>query len=445
MSSDDSIPKGSTIASRGERLRASTRALRHRNFKLFFAGQLVSLIGTWMQTIAQAWLIYRLTDSAMLLGLVGFANQIPVFLSAPIGGVIADRFSRRSILVATQIASMLLALILAALTFSGTVEPWHILLLAAILGVVSGFDIPARQSFVVEMVGREDLSNAIALNSSMFNGARLVGPAIAGLVVAALGEAWCFLLNGISYIAVIAGLLKMTIPARSALGYRGTPFADVLEGFRFSLTVRPVRALLLLLFVVSFAGMPYTILMPIFADRIFGAGATGLGILMSSAGLGALAASIVLAARPSVRGLGSWIAFSAAGVGISLVVFALSPFFWLSASLLAAVGFFVMLEMASSNTLIQSMVPDALRGRVMAVYSMMFMGGGPLGALLAGSIAERAGAPAALIFGGVACICGGVVFRWRLPLLREEGIRLMTTQQMAPGQPPDQVTGAGAP
>ncbi|MGC2368370.1 MAG: MFS transporter, partial [Candidatus Sulfotelmatobacter sp.] len=373
------------------RWQVALRALRHRNFQLFFSGQLISLIGTWMQSVAQSWLVYRLTGSALLLGSVGFASQIPVFLFAPLGGITADRFNRRHIVIGTQVASMVLAFILAALTLLHKVQVWHVFVLAALLGVVNAFDIPGRQSFLVDMVGKEDLMNAIALNSSMFNGARVIGPAIAGILVAKIGEGWCFFANAVSYIAVIIGLLMMKVQSRPRASM-ASPFEHMMEGFRFVNHTAPIRALLLLLGLVSLVGMPYVVLMPIFADKILHGGAQGLGILMGATGVGALLGALTLAFREGVKGLGRWVALCCAGFGASLVVFALSHNFWISVILLLPVGYTMMLQMACSNTLIQVMVPDALRGRVMAVYSMMFMGMAPIGALLGGVLADRLGA-----------------------------------------------------
>ena len=404
--------------------------MQHRNYRLFFLGQLVSLIGTWMQSVAQAWLVYRLTGSAVLLGTVGFASQIPVFLLSPLGGVVADRRDRRRVLLATQAVAMVLALTLALLTLSGRIEVWQVLTLAALLGVTNGFDIPARQAFVVELVGRQDLVNAIALNSSMFNGARIVGPAVAGVLVAAVGEGWCFLANGVSYVAVLASLAALRLPPRAApAADRASPLAQILEGWRFVTRTAPIRALLLLLGLVSLTGMPYAVLMPVMAEDVLHAGASGLGLLMGSSGLGALAGALVLARRTSLRGLGTWVAWAALAFGAALIVFSFSRHFWLSVVLLLPVGFAMMLQMASSNTLIQSMVPDELRGRVMSAYSMMFMGMAPVGALLAGTLAETLGAPATIAIGGVICIVGALIFRSRLPEIRGEARRLILAQQ----------------
>jgi MFS family permease len=423
------------LSETASRLSVAFRALRHRNFQLFFGGQLISLIGTWMQTIAQAWLVYRLTGSAAQLGLIGFAGQIPVFLMAPVGGAVADRFSRHKIVIGMQVSSMLLAFALAFLTLAHVVQVWHIFLLAALLGVVNAFDIPARQAFIVDMVGREDLLNAIALNSSMFNGARVVGPAVAGLIVAAVGEGWCFFVNAVSYLAVIAGLLLMKVPRAAPSPRAASAVADIVEGFRFVYGTVPILALLLLLGLVSLVGLPYTILMPIFADKILHSGATGLGILMGFSGVGAMFGALMLAARRGVHGLGNWVAYSAAAFGASLIVFSFSRSLWLSAALLVPVGFAMMVEMAASNTLIQAMVPDRLRGRVMAVYSMMFMGMAPLGALAAGFIAEGLGAPWTVAIGGGVCVLGAAFFGLRIPSLRGEARELILAQQMAAGSP----------
>jgi len=427
---------GSTPPSRWQ---AAGRALRHRNFQLFFSGQLISLIGTWMQNVAQSWLVYRLTGSALLLGSVGFAGQIPVFLFAPLGGIAADRHNRQHIVIATQIASLILAFILAALTLFHKVQVWHVFLLAALLGVVNAFDIPGRQSFLVDMVGREDLMNAIALNSSMFNGARIIGPAIAGILVSKIGEGWCFFANGASYIAVIIGLLLMRVhsPARVT---SVSPFDHMMEGFRFVNQTAPIRALLLLLGLVSLVGMPYVVLMPIFADQILHGGARGLGILMGATGVGALFGALTLAFREGVKGLGRWVAWCCAGFGASLVVFAASHTFWVSVILLLPVGYCMMLQMACSNTLIQVMVPDALRGRVMAVYSMMFMGMAPIGALLGGALAESLGAPRTVEIGGMACLVGAAWFANHLPKIRVEARRLIVAQAVAGGEPSEMTT-----
>jgi MFS family permease len=451
----DALTPQADRAADGRKLnwQAAGRALRHRNFQLFFSGQLISLTGTWMQTVAQSWLVYKLTGSGLLLGSVGFASQIPVFLVAPIGGITADRMNRQRVVIATQVASMILAFILAALTLTRRITVAEIFVLAALLGVVNAFDIPGRQSFLVDMVGREDLMNAIALNSSMFNAARVIGPAVAGVLVARLGEGWCFFVNGVSYIAVIIGLLLMKVssPPR-AIG--SSPLEHIKEGLRFVNDAAPIRALLLLLGVVSATGMPYVVLMPIFADKILHSGgqelasligshdlgAVRLGILMGAAGVGALLGALTLAARSGVKGLSRWVATCCAGFGVSLMLFSFSKSFWLSVILLLPVGYFVMLQMASSNTLIQVMVPDELRGRVMSVYSMMFMGLAPLGSLMGGALADRVGAPWAVALGGAVSVLGAVWFGMQLPQIRGEARKLIMAQQMAGGEPAEETT-----
>jgi MFS family permease len=427
---------------RESRLRVMFRALQYRNYRLFFMGQIVSLIGTWMQSVAQSWLVYRLTGSSFLLGLVGFCGQIPVFLMAPAGGMLADRRNRHRIVVATQTSAMCLAFLLAALTLLGHIKVWEIMVLATLLGVVNAFDIPARQAFVVEMIHPQDLINAIALNSSMVNAARMIGPAVAGLTVAAVGEGWCFLVNGVSYIAVITGLLMMNITSKPRES-RHSGVKSVVEGFRWVAHTGPIRALLLLLGLVSLTGMPYAVLLPIFADRILHHGARGLGLLMAAAGTGALSGTMVLAAKRGVRGLGKWITAAASCFGLALIFFSFSRAFLLSMALLFPAGFCMIIEMASSNTLIQTMVPDELRGRVMAVYSMMFMGMAPFGALSAGAAAQRLGAPSTVAIGGVVCLAGGVIFGWAWRSLRPEARELILAQTMAGGEPAEEMTGQG--
>jgi MFS family permease len=441
---------------RSLRWQAAGRALRHRNFQLFFSGQLISLIGTWMQTVAQSWLVYRLTGSGLKLGAVGFASQIPVFLFAPLGGIVADRSNRKHVVIGTQVASMLLAFVLAALTLTHAIDHrvWLIFVLAALLGVVNAFDIPGRQSFLVDMVGKEDLMNAIALNSSMFNGARVIGPAVAGILVARLGEGYCFFANGVSYIAVIAGLMMMNVHAPARVSANTSPWEHMIEGFQFVNRTAPIRALMILLGLVSVTGMPYVVLMPIFADKILhhggqefatmigshDLGAVRLGILMGAAGVGALLGALTLAVRSGVKGLGTWISVCCAGFGISLMLFSFSKSFWLSVLLLMPVGYFIMLQMASSNTLIQVMVPDALRGRTMAVYSMMFMGMAPIGALLGGALSDRLTAPLTVAIGGFASVLGAWWFAMQLPKIRVEARQLIMAQAMAGGGPAEEMS-----
>ncbi len=377
---------------------------------------------------AQAWLVYRLTGSATTLGLVAFAGQMPGFLLAPVGGAVADAVSRHRILMTTQAIAMLLALTLALLTLTGRVAVWHVFVLAALLGATNAFDLPARQAFVVDMVGKDDLMNAIALNSSMINGARLVGPALAGVLVATLGEGWCFFVNGLSYVAVLVGLLLMKVKRQEKLTGQESPARRIIEGFSFIGRTGPIRALLVLLGLVSLLGVPYTVLMPVFADRVFHAGAGGMGLLLGAAGVGALLSAFVLMTRRRLRGMGRWVAGASAGFGASLILFSQTHALWLAVVVLVVVGFTMIMQISSSNTLIQAMVPDELRGRVMAVYAMMFLGMAPLGALLAGWSAERAGAQATVAIGGVGCIISALIFTLRLPALRREAQKLLAPE-----------------
>jgi MFS family permease len=426
------------------RLPSAVRALRHRNYRLFIGGQLISLIGTWMQTVALGWLVFRLTGSSLLLGLITFSGQIPGFLLSPFGGVIADRWRRRTVLVIVQSSMMLLAFVLAALSLSGQVQMWQLFVLSTLLGVANAVDMPTRQAFVVEMVGKADLVNAIALNSSMVNGARLVGPAVAGVLVAAVGEGWCFFLNGVSFLAVIAGLLAMRLVGGAPAAPAGGVIDRIVEGFGYAARTEPIRELLLLLGCVSLMGMPYAVLMPVLAQETLHGDARAYGLLMSASGVGSLIGAAVLAARKDVRGLGRWAMAGAAGFGITLILFSLSRTLWLSVALLVPAGFCMMVQMASSNTLIQSMVPDRLRGRVMSVYAMMFLGMAPFGALFAGALAHPLGAPTTVAIGGVVCLVAAGVFGWRLVHVRAEARRLIVTQQLAAGDPPGEVTATGA-
>ena len=421
------------------RLPAAFRSLKHRNFRLFFSGQLISLVGTWMQTIAEAWLIYRLTGSSVLLGLLGFVSQIPIFLLSPIGGLAADRWPRQRVVIATQLASMTLGLTLAALTLSGRIRVWEIIVLATLLGVVNAFDVPARQSFLIEMVGRDDLLNAIALNSTMFNGARLAGPAVAGLLVAQIGEGWCFFLNGISYIAVIAGLLMMRIEKSLAVHDGGSPIQKLREGLRFVRHAAPIRTLLLLLGLVSFTALPFSVLVPIFADRILHGGAAAYGNLMGAVGFGAMCGAFTLAMRQQLRGFGNIVGYSAIGLGVSLTLFGASRWYWFSLAALALAGYTMMMQFTSANTLIQAMVPDQLRGRVMSLYSMMFLGMSPLGSLVAGKMAQHVGAPSTVGLGGIASLVGGVIFAFKWPSMRVPARELIAAQGMMQPQPPREV------
>jgi MFS family permease len=428
--------KSTTVAAapRQSKFQDTIRSLKHRNFQLFFSGQIISLVGTWMDMVAEAWLVYRLTGSSLLLGTVTFAGQLPVLLISPFAGLVADRLNRRKIVIATQFASMIIAGILAGLTLSKRVTVEQVIILAALMGIVNAFDIPARQSFLVEMVGREDLMNAIALNSSMFNAARIIGPSIAGILVASFGEGWCFFANSVSYIAVIAGLLLMKVPPRPRAAESVSPFEHIAEGFRFVRHAGPIRALLLLVGLVSLVAMPYAVLMPVFAAKILHGNARTLGILMTSAGLGALIGALMLASRRGVKGLSRIVSIACAAFGLTLILFSFSHWWILSALLLIPVGFSVMTQMGSTNTLIQSMVPDRQRGRTMAVYSMMFLGVAPFGALLSGWSADRIGAPHTLALGGVIAILGAIAFARHLPKIRIEARQLLDAASVEAAQ-----------
>jgi MFS family permease len=385
-------------------------ALRHRNYQIFFAGQWASLIGTWMQQAAQLWLVYRLTGQTALLGVLGFCLQIPIFVMAPLGGLVSDTWDRRRILLVTQSLSMVLAFLLAALTATGVVEVWHLLGIASLLGIVNAFDIPTRQAFLTDMVGRADLMNAVALNSSSFHAARILGPAIGGLVIAAVGEAWCFVLNGVSFMAVLASLTAIRLAPRAA-----PPSARprLVDGLRFVAANPPVRWVLSLLALVSLTGAPYSVLLPVFANRILDLEARGLGLLMGASGLGALTGALILASRPQPSRLPHVIARSAVVAAVSLVLLAFSRVPALSALALVGIGFGITSQLAASNTLLQMRVPDAVRGRVLSVYAMSFMGTMPIGALLSGWIAERAGVQATVAVGGLCCLAGAAVFATR--------------------------------
>lgn len=396
------------------------RALRHRNYRLFFGGQGISLIGTWMTRVATGWLVYRLTGSAFLLGLVSFASQIPILLLAPFAGVWVDRLNRHRVLVITQILSMLQSFALAILALAHIITVRDMILLNLFQGAVNAFDMPARQAFVIEMVeAPEDLGNAIALNSSLVNAARLVGPSIAGLIIAALGEGYCFLIDGFSYMAVIASLLAMTVAPKAIERARRSVTAELREGWDYVVGFRPIWSILVLLALISLVGMPYTTLMPIFAGKILHGGAHTLGFLMGAVGVGALAGAVKLAARPSVLGLGRLIPLTAAGFGAGIIVFSASHWFWLSMLFLVATGYCFMQQMASSNTVLQTIVEHEKRGRVMSFYAMAFQGVAPFGSLIAGAAASRIGAPKTLIIGGALCVLGGALFALQLRTLRQ--------------------------
>ncbi|MGC1089215.1 MAG: MFS transporter [Candidatus Acidiferrum sp.] len=388
--------------------------MQHRNFQLFIAGQLTSLIGTWMQTAAQLWLVYKMTGSAALLGVFGFASQVPILFLAALGGYIGDRYNRHHGVIWTQAVSMVLAFALAALTFTNVIQVWELIFVAFLVGVVNSFDVPIRQAFLVEMVSKEDLPNAIALNSSIFNGARVVGPAIAGFALAWKGPAWCFFLNGLSFLAVIGALLAMRIAKRVMKSEKGSPFQSLIQGFRFAMSDLPIRSSLLLLSMLSFLGLQYSVFLPIFASDVLHRGAQGFGLLMSAAGVGAVVGALHFAARTSYKGLARWIAATSTICAVGLVAFSQSKIFWLSMTVLVVIGFCATVQMAATNTTLQNRVPDHLRGRIMAVYATMFMGIQPIGSLVAGGVAKKIGAPLTLGVFGTLCFLVSVYFIFRV-------------------------------
>lgn len=396
------------------------RALRYRNYRLFFGGQIVSLVGTWITTTATSWLVYRLTGSAMLLGVVGFAGQFPAFLLGPFAGIIVDRHDRHRLLVATQTISMLQSFALAALTLSGHITVAYIIGLNIVQGLVNAFDMPGRQAFLIQMIeSKQDLGNAIALNSSMVNAARLIGPSVAGAVIAATNEGWCFLIDGVSYMAVIAALLMMRISARDRrAGVRGHALQQFQEGFAYAFGFHPIRSIILLLAIISLVGVPYSVLMPIFAADVFHGGPHTLGLLMTASGCGALAAALWLAARRSVLGLGRVIPIAASLFGAGLICFSFSRTLWIAIPFMVLTGFGFMTQMASSNTVIQTIVEDEKRGRVMSFYMMAFLGTVPFGSLISGWLSSRIGAPHTLLVGGICCIAGAAWFARNLPEIR---------------------------
>lgn len=367
-----------------------------------------------MQTAAQLWLVYKLTNSAALLGVFGFANQVPILFLAALGGYIGDRYNRHVGVIWTQTTAMVLAFVLAGLTFANIITVWELILVAFLVGVVNSFDVPIRQAFLVEMVTKEDLPNAIALNSSIFNSARVVGPAIAGFTLAWKGAGWCFFLNGLSFLAVIGALLAMRLVKRVPTREPGSPWVSLVQGFRFAMSDLPIRSTLLLLSMLSLFGLQYSVFLPIFATDVLHRGAKGFGLLMSAAGVGAVMGALHFAARTSYKGLARWIAAASAICAVALVVFSQSKLFWLSMAVLLVVGFSATLQMAATNTTLQNRVPDQLRGRIMAVYATMFMGIQPIGSLIAGGVAKKIGAPDTLAVFGTLCFIGSMVFIFRV-------------------------------
>lgn len=410
------------------------RALRHRNYRLFFAGQSISLIGTWMTNLASTWLLWRLTGSAEMLGLLGFAAQVPTFVFASIAGVWVDRLNRHRLLIATQTLAMVQAFTMAALTLTGAIQIWEIFALQLTLGLINAFDMPARQAVLVDLIDdRGDLSNAVALNSSMVNAARLIGPSIAGVIIAWVGEGWCFFADGVSYIAVITSLVLMTVAVRPHPAVRKRVLHDLRDGFHYAYHSQPIRVILLLVALIGLAGLPYRVLMPVIAERTLGGGAHTLGFLMAAMGAGALAGALYLASRRSVLGLGRLIPLAAGTFGLALAGVGLSHTLWLSMLMMVIMGLGFMVHLAASNTLIQTLVREEMRGRVMALYLMAFMGMATFGSLLSGVVAELIGASLTLVGGGVVCLAGAVWFRLKLPALREHVRPIYIEKGILPG------------
>jgi MFS family permease len=406
-------------------LKTTFRSLKYYNFRLFFAGQGISLIGTWIQRIAMPWLVYDITKSVFLLGLVGFIGQMPTFIVAPFAGVLTDRWNRYRIIVVTQILSMIQAAILAGLVLSKHIEVWQIISLSAFLGCINAFDIPARQSFVIRMVdNKKDLGNAIAINSSMVNGARLLGPTIAGILIASTGEGVCFLINAMSYIFVIISLLCMRISPFEQKQEKKPIFRELKDGFTYSFSSVPIRYTLLLFALVSLMGMPYTVLMPVYVKEIIHGGSHTFGFLMGASGFGALLGALYLASRKQVFGIDKIIPYAALLFGCSLMLFSFSRYFALSLIILIFVGMGMMLQHASSNTMLQSIVKDNMRGRVMSFYTMAFMGTVPFGSLMAGSLAKIIGVPFTILIGGIACVIGAVIYIRKRDLITQELLKL---------------------
>ena len=414
------MQRGTYFEKAAERMGLLMRALQSRNYRLFFGGQTLSLIGTWMQQVAMSWLVYRITGSAWLLGVVGFAGQAPSFLLSPVAGVLADRWNKRRVLLWTQSLSMLQAGVLAVLVLTDLVQVWHIVALSLFLGTVNAFDIPARQSFLIEMIEkREDLGNAIALNSSMVNGTRLIGPSLAGIVIAAFGEGVCFLLNAASFLAVIVALMAMRVKNKAARAVRTSVLHELREGLAYAYNFPPIRSILLLLALVSLMGVPYTVLLPVFAREVLHGGAHTFGFLMAAAGSGAFVSAILLATRKSVVGLGKIIPLAAGLFGIAVAAFSFSRSLWLSLLLLFIAGLGMMAQIASSNTILQTIVDDDKRGRVMSLFTVSFMGMAPFGSLLAGALAGKIGVTSTMFLGGSLCCAGSLVFARNLRSLRE--------------------------
>lgn len=432
------------------RLDTIFRSLKYRNYRLFFSGQSISLIGTWMQRIAMPWLVYHMTGSELLLGVVSFAGQIPTFLLSPLAGVVTDRQNKYKVLLVTQIASLVQASVLAFLALTGTIELWHIVVLSVIMGCVNAFDVPTRHSLVIDMVeNKDDLGNAIALNSLMFNGARLLGPSVAGLLLAVTSEGVCFLINAISYLFVIGSILMMRIEVRKSPVNNKQIFRELREGLNYAFGFAPIRHLLLLLTVVSLTGMSYQVLMPVYAKDILHGGSSTYGFMMGAAGLGALAGAIFLASRTTVLRLGRLIPATTILAGAGLIVLAFSRFFPAALLLMGTIGAGMMLQSSASNTILQTITDDDKRGRIMSLYTMAVMGTAPFGSLMSGALAKAIGTPNTILIFGICTIAGALIFLRKLPelrrIVRPLYVKLGIIREVAEGiQTSEQISGTGA-
>lgn len=401
--------------------RHTLRALSYRNYRLFFVGQSLSIIGNWIQQIAMAWLVYRMTESAWLLGVTGFAGQIAILVFAPFGGLWADRFDRYKLLLLTQILSAGPPLVLAVLAYTGLIEVWHIIVMALLLGIINAVDTPIRLTFTTEMVtAKEDLASAIAMNALMQNAGRMIGPTVAGLLLAVSTEAFCFVANTLSKVIIVAMVLAMTITPRPGSPGTASPLQQLVEGARYAWNLVPVRWLLPMVATISFMVTPYQTLMPIFAAEVYGGGASTLGFLIGAAGCGGVVGMLALASRRGVRGLTRWITVASLSAGLGILVFALSPWLPLSLVALAVAGFGVVVNGMSVSTMLQTIVEDRMRGRIMGIFSMAFLGMYPLGSLAGGALASHIGAPATLAIGGGFCTFAALILWRRMPALRSE-------------------------
>jgi MFS family permease len=417
-------------------MKSTLRALQSRNYRLFFGGQGISLMGTWMQQTAMSWLVYRITGSAMILGAIGFSTQIPMLFFSPIAGVYADRMDRYRLVIATQSCAMLQAFALAFLTLSGLIHVWHLFILSFLLGIINSFDMPIRQSFVVQMIeNKADLGNAIALNSFLFNGARLVGPSVAGILIGMTSEGTCFLINGFSFLAVLIALLSMKIERREILRVKDSLVNELRIGFNYVRDFMPIRYILLNLALMSFMGMPYAVLMPVFAKDILKGGPETLGFLMASTGLGAIVGALFLASRKTVLGLERLIVLSSLLFGTGIILFAISKSVLLSAVILTVTGFGMMVQMVGSNTIVQTILDEDMRGRVMSFFAVSFAGTMPFGSLYAGSVASTIGAPMTLVISGFVCVAAALLFYRRLPAMQEVIRPIYDRMGILPGPP----------